>query len=201
VAIFGHENALHIVAREVGIELPQLVGVELVPSDAVVRAFRPRSPLASCSGSGRQAVPHPLHQVLGAGVLRQRCERLDALVQEHAERVGLMCDLPGRTGPDEAKQSRRRGGQVAQSHYQWTERVGQLLRHVADDPRHRHRHDRRAVCLRSRKLAVVRPTIPAPMTPIVFLPAAVAVIAALTSSRLPAILRIMTDKIKSCDPA
>src|SRR2546421_6430213 len=49
--------------------------------------------------------------------------------------------------------------------------------------------------LRTRKLAAVTPTIPAPMTPIVFLPPAVAMFAAPSSCRLPAKRADFTDHV------
>ena len=74
VAILAYEHALDVGVREVRIELAQLIGIELVPADAVVAPQPPGGPVL---GEARkravdEEVAEALDEMLGPGIAHQR---------------------------------------------------------------------------------------------------------------------------------
>src|SRR5712671_6627782 len=87
----------------------------------------------------------PVDQVLGAGGAYERLQCFEGRADERAQRPCLGADLLRRAGPDKADEPRGDRRQIAPAQGQWTERVEEPPRHIADHSRHRHRGHRRAV--------------------------------------------------------
>src|SRR5262245_28647017 len=147
VAVLAHEHALAIFAGKIGIELSQLSGIELVPTDAIVGAQPPRRPVALPAGQRAvdEQMSEPLYQVACASIAQQRSKRLDSVLQERAQGSRLSGDLCWRTGTYEADQPGRHTRQIKQRQRKGTERVGEPFADMADGTWHRHRHHRGAV--------------------------------------------------------
>ena len=147
VPVLGDEHALDVVAGEGRLELAQLVGVELVPGDAVVapelpgEALLPQALLRAID----EEVAGLLDEVLGAGVLEERRKRRERRAEDGAQGLRLLAHLLRAAGGDEADEPRRERRQIAPADDERPHRIGQPARHVADRARHRHRHDRGAV--------------------------------------------------------
>src|SRR5262249_21104692 len=84
VAILPHDDALDVVAREVRIQLAQLLLRELIPTHAILAAQAPRQLflLPAAEGPIDEQMTLALDQVLCARVAYQRRQRLDPLVKE-----------------------------------------------------------------------------------------------------------------------
>src|SRR5712675_820052 len=145
--VLAHQHAAHIIARQRGLELAQLVGVEFIDLDAVLAPQIPRQAilLRAFGGTIDIEMAEPVDQVLGAGGAYERVQCFEGRADERAQRPCLGADLLRRAGPDKADEPRGDRREIAPAQRQWTEWVEEPPRHIADHSRHRHRGHRRAV--------------------------------------------------------
>src|SRR5258708_16249858 len=162
--VLAHQHAAHIIARQRGLELAQLVGVEFVDLDTVLAAQVPRQAIL-LRAFGRTIdieMAEPVDQVLGARGAYERLQCCEGRADERAQRPCLGADLLRRAGPDKADEPRGDRRQVAPAQGQWTEWVEEPPRHIADHSRHRHRGHRRAV----EAPAIAKRTTPPALSPL-----------------------------------
>ena len=147
VPVLAHQDAAHVIARQGGFELTQLIGVEFVDLDPVLAAQLPGEPVLcqALRGAVDIKMAEPVDEVLGAGVAHQRRQRFECRADQRTQRPRLGVDLFRGTGANKSNEPRGDRRQIGPAQRQRPERVGQPARHVPHHPRHRHRRHRGGV--------------------------------------------------------
>src|SRR5262245_60640872 len=117
MAVLAHDDALDVVAREVRLQLAQLLLRELIPTDPVIAAQAPRQTLLLPAG-GRaidEQVAPALHQVLCAGVADERRQCFDPLGKERPQRTRLLRDPSLAASVDETRHTRHQRRTIAKA--------------------------------------------------------------------------------------
>src|ERR1700731_2067940 len=123
--VLAHQHAAYVIARQRGLELAQLVGVEFIDLETVLAAQGPPRAILPPPSGGRIDIEmaEPVDQVLGAGGAYERLQYFEGRADERAQRPCLGADLLRRAGPDKADEPWGDHRQIAPAQGQWTEWV------------------------------------------------------------------------------
>ena len=147
MSVFLDQDAARELARERGLGLAKLIGIELGHDDAVV-ASEPPGGLVLGVAVLRPIGPEvtlAMNQLRNAGIPRQRQQRLDRGREQGAECLGLSFDALRRARADKPDEPWRYDRQITPADRERPQRIEQPPRHIPDRTGHRHRHDRGAV--------------------------------------------------------